>query len=108
MPETIKNLAQAALPATTLTDLYTPQNPAVISTIAICNRSATATTYRLSHAVAGAPDTAAQYFVYDQALAGNTSQLLTMGVTMAAADKLRAYAGAATVSIVVWGVEKSA
>lgn len=105
MADTLKVLGQAALAATTLTDVYTAASPATVSTVSVCNRSATATTFRVSVAVAGAADATKQYLFYDVPLAGNDSFTATLGITMAATDVLRAYAGAATVSVNVFGVE---
>ncbi len=70
---TRKNLGQSAPLATTLTTLYTvpAATSTVVSTITVANRSEAATTFRLSHAVAGAANADAQYFVYDAAISGN-------------------------------------
>lgn len=105
MADTLKVLGQAALSATTLTDVYTAAAAATVSTVVVCNRSSTPTTFRLSVAVAGAADATKQYFAYDVPLAGNDTVPFTIGLTMAATDVLRAYAGAATVSVNVFGVE---
>lgn len=109
MPVAYKQLGKATPAATTLTVVYTvpAATAAVLSTITVCNRSATATTFRLSHALAGAADANDQYFAYDSPIAGNSSVHLTMGIAMAATDVLRAYVGAATVTILVWGEERT-
>lgn len=107
MADSIKVLAQSAPSATTLTDIYTV--PASTSTIVrcmtVCNRSSTATTFRVSVAIAGAADTNAQYVVYDRNLDGNESCVISLPITLAATDKVRAYVGAATVSINLFGME---
>lgn len=107
MALTHKVLGQVALSATTETDVYTvpASTSTIISTATVCNRSATATTFRLFVSVAGAAADNKQYLAYDAALAGNDSITLTLGVTLAATDKFRAYAGAATVSVNLFGVE---
>ena len=107
MPSAYKTLGQLDPAATTLTDLYTvpAATQAVVSTIVICNRSAVATSYRLSKAIAGAADATKQYLAYDTPIAGNSSQILTIGLAMAATDKLRAYATLATLSFNADGVE---
>lgn len=106
MADTNKILGQAALAATTLTDVYTVpgSTSAVISTISICNRGA-ATTFRVSVAIAGASDTVAQYTHYDVPIAANDSFLITAGYTLATTDKIRAYAASANVSVNIFGVE---
>lgn len=106
---TYKVLAQSAPSAASLTDAYTVPalTMAVISTIAVCNRGASATTYRISVAVAGAADAAEQYIAYDAAIAANTSQMLTIGISLGAADVVRVYAGAAQLSFNISGAEVS-
>ena len=107
MAQARKNLGQAALSATTLTDIYTVPGATstVISTIAVCNRGSTATTYRLSHAVAGAADATKQYFAYDVPISGNTTHTITIGPTFAATDVLRAFAGNGNITVQAWGEE---
>jgi len=109
MAETSKILAQSSPAATSLTDVYTcgSSGGAAISSVTICNQSATPTTFRISLAVAGAADTAKQYLYYDIPLPGNDTFIATIGVSLANTDVLRAYVGAATVSINVSGVELS-
>lgn len=102
----LKQLCAVALPATTLTPVYTAPVACVISTLVVCNRSATTTTFRLSHAALGAADAPGQYFVYDAVIAGNTTVPLTMGICLAASDVLRAYAGADTLTVMAWGEEQ--
>ena len=104
--ETFKVLAQSAPGAATLTDAYTvPALTAVtVSTIVVTNRS-TATSFRLSIAVAGAGDATKQYLAYDTPLGANETQTFTLGVTLGAADVVRVYNTLATVSFNVFGVE---
>ena len=107
MASTYKVLSQTAPSATTLTDSYTVPGAtqAVVSTIDVCNRGATATTYRLSVAVAGAADATKQYIAYDVPIAANSAQTLTLGISLGAADVVRVYAGAAQLSFNIFGVE---
>lgn len=109
MPQTYKQLFASAPAATTLTDAYTvaAATAAIISSISICNRGATPTTVRLSHAPLGAADATNQYFMYDAALPANTSVILTVGITLAATDKIRVYVGAAQVTVIGWGEERT-
>ena len=53
MAETLKVLAQSAPAATTLTDVYTTPSltSTTVSTLTVCNRGATAATFRISVAV---------------------------------------------------------
>lgn len=107
MTDTLKVLGQSAPGAATLTDLYTVPGATntAVSSVTVCNRSATPTTFRLSVAPAGAADAVAQYLYYDVPLAGNDTFVATVGLTLAATDKVRCYATLATVSFGLYGVE---
>lgn len=107
MTDTIKVLAQVNPSATTLTDAYTVPGAttAVISTITVANRSGTATTFRISVAVAGAGDDNKQYTHYDFSIAGNYTETITLGISLGAADVVRVYATLATLSFGIFGVE---
>lgn len=107
MASTFKVLGQSAPSATTLTDVYTVPSAtsAIVSTIVVCNRSATPTTFRLAVAPAGAGAANAHYLAYDAPLAANEVWTWTIGATLAATDVVRAYVGAATVSVSVFGEE---
>lgn len=109
MADVAKVLGQAALAATTLTDLYTVPGATatVVSSVTVTNRSATPTTFRLAVAVAGAVDATKQYVAYDVALGANETKSFTLGMTLAATDVVRGYAAAATVSMNVFGIESA-
>ena len=109
MTITQKVLAQSKPSATTLTDAYTVPalTQATISTITVTNQSATATSFRISVAVAGLADTSKQYLYYDVAIAGNDTFACTFGITLGAADVVRVYATLATLSFNIFGVETS-
>jgi hypothetical protein len=109
MADALRVLGQAAPAATTLVDLLTlaAGKSATISSVVVCNRGATTATFRLSVAIAGAADTPAQYLYYDLPLLGTDTFIATIGITMAATDKLRAYASNASLSFNVFGVEVS-
>lgn len=104
-----KVLAQAALAATTLTDVYEvpADTEAVVSSIVICNRSGTDRTFRVSVAVAGASDDPEQYLAYDTTVPANDSVPLRLGVTLGAADVVRAYGSTADLTVSVFGQERS-
>lgn len=107
MAETFKILGQAALAATTLTDVYTvpAATSASISSVIVCNRGATATTFRISLAIAGAGDATAQYLYFDTPIEANDTFIATIGVTLATTDVLRAFAGNTSLSVNVVGVQ---
>jgi hypothetical protein len=103
---TYKVLGQSQPSATTLTDLYTVPSAtsAVCSTLVVCNMGAS-TTYRVAVRVAGAAITNKQYIVYEATLNQYDSTMLTLGVTLAATDKVSVYAGTADVSFNLYGSE---
>lgn len=109
MAEVRKILGQAALSATTLTDVYTVPvaTQTVISSVVICNRGASDTTFRIALAVAGAVDANKQYIYYNTAVPANESYVATIGITLSAADILRAYTTGSSVSVSVFGAEES-
>lgn len=112
MAETLKNLGQADLTSTSLSAVYTvisPATSAALSTIAVTNRhTSLSCTFDLAHSPAGASISNAHYFAMGETLAASTSVYLTLGITMATTDVLRARAGTANqLSVNVWGVEKT-
>ena len=108
MAEVYKVLGQSAPAATTSIDLYTvpAATTAIISTVTFVNRSAAnKIEIRLSVAPAGATLSDEQYIYYDVSLQPNDTLTLTVGMTLAATDKLRVYTSVATLSVNVFGVE---
>jgi hypothetical protein len=105
--ETRKVLGQSSPNATTLTDLYTvPAATSIVSSsIVVCNRSGTSTSFRISIAVAGAANDNKQYLYYDVPIAGNDTFIATIGITLAATDIIRVYATLATLSFNLFGAE---
>ena len=110
MAQTYKTLAQSNPSATTLTDAYTvpASTSTTISTIVVANRSSTATSFRISVAVAGAAGDPKQYLYYDIPIPGNDTFCATLGITLASTDVLRVYATLATLSFSLFGVEITA
>ena len=107
MAEAYKVLAQSKPAAAVLTDAYAvpPGASVVVSTILICNQSATPTSYRIAVAVAGAADEPAQYVAYDRVIAGNATHEITTGITLASPDVVRVFNTLATCSFNVFGSE---
>ena len=102
-------IAQSAPSATTNTDLYTvpAATEFVGSTLYICNRDATATTFRVALRPSGATITDAMYIAYDVPVAANDTTTVTSGLTLGAADKITVYAGNANLSFNLSGAEIS-
>ncbi|MBM3984207.1 MAG: hypothetical protein FJ296_00720 [Planctomycetes bacterium] len=109
MATAVKILGQAAPAATTETDLYAvPEaTEATLSTIVVCNRSATPTTFRISCSFVGGGTANKDYIAYDVPIAGNDTVPLTIGITLGATDTVRVYAGAATLSFTAFGAQKT-
>jgi hypothetical protein len=107
MAETIKVLGQSAPAATTPADVYTVPSAtsAVVSTIVVANRAATAGSFRLSVRPAGATQANEHYLAYDVPIAANDSTTLTLGITVDATDVVTFYASSADMSINVFGTE---
>jgi glucose-6-phosphate dehydrogenase assembly protein OpcA len=106
---TFKILGQVNPSATTLTDLYTvpAATQAIVASIAVCNEGSTATTFRISLAVAGAADNAKQYIYYDVPIPANSTLVLTAGITLQTTDKIRVYAGNTSLAFNAWGQQLS-
>jgi hypothetical protein len=107
MAITYKVLAQSAPSATTNTDVYTvgAGKQAIISTITICNRAATAATYRIALRPDGATIADEHYIAYDVALAANDTTALTLGITCDASDVVTVYASTADLTFSLFGSE---
>ena len=110
MANAYKVLAQSAPAATTATDVYTvaASTEAVISTMIIANRAASAGTYRISVRPDGAAQSNLHYIAYDVPVAANDSTTLTLGITLNAADVITLYCSSADMSINVFGTEITA
>jgi hypothetical protein len=110
MPNTYKVLGQVAPSATTLTTAYTVATSAqaVVSTVIVANRSASAITYRI--AVRPDAETIADkhYIAYDVPLAANDSVALTLGLTLGDTDVVSVYASSANTSFSLYGSEITA
>ena len=109
MANAYKVLGQSAPAATTATALYTvpAATEAVISTIVVANRAATAGSFRLSVRPNGATQANEHYLAYDVPIAANDSTTLTLGITVDATDVITVYASSADMSFNVFGSEIS-
>jgi hypothetical protein len=104
-----KVLGQSEPAATTATSLYTvpSSTEAVISTIVVANKAASAGSYRIAIRPAGATLEDKHYIAYDVAIAANDSTALTLGITLAATDVVTVYASSADMSFNAFGSEIS-
>lgn len=79
----------------------------MVSSIYVCNQSATPDLFRISVAIAGAADTAAQYLYFDLPIGSNDTFVATVGETLATTDVVRIRSTNGTCSFVMFGVERS-
>jgi len=102
-----KVLAQAAPSATSNTDIFTvgAGKQIVVSTLVICNRAATAATYRIAIRTDGAVLANTHYIAYDVPIAANDATTLTLGLTMDASDVVTVYASTANFTFSIFGSE---
>jgi glucose-6-phosphate dehydrogenase assembly protein OpcA len=110
MATNYKVLGQSAPSATTATTLYTVPSAteAVISTIIVANRAATAATYRIAIRPNGATLANEHYIAYDVTVGAGDSTTLTLGLTIDAADVLTVYASNANLTFSAFGSEVTA
>lgn len=104
-----KVLGQVAPSATTSTAVYTVPSAteAIVSSVTVCNRAGSAGTYRLAVRPDGAVLANQHYIVYDASIDANDTIVLTIGLTLDAADVLEAYASSADMSFNAYGSEIS-
>ena len=109
MATTYKVLGQSAPAATTQADLYTvpAATEAIVSTITVANRGASAGTYRVYVRPAGASVANQHYLIYDASLSANSTDTMTLGITLAATDVVSVYASTANFSFNAFGTELS-
>jgi hypothetical protein len=107
MANTYKVLGQVAPSATTATTAYTvpSSTESVVSTIVVCNRAASAGSYRIAIRPDGATLANTHYVAYDIAIAANDSTALTLGITLNAADVVTVYASSADMTFSLFGSE---
>lgn len=98
-------LGQSAPLATTLTTLFTASVDTVCSSIIVCNRSATATSFRVAVRPAGAGISNEHYIYYDVSIPGNDTFIATVGITLEATDVISVYNTLATLSFSLYGSE---
>lgn len=109
MADVLKVLGQQAPGATTETDLYTvpAATQAVASSLVVCNRGASSYTFRVSVSVGGGATANKDYLFYDQVILPNVSFVATIGISLAAADKVRVYSSNAALSFTLFGLERT-
>jgi hypothetical protein len=110
MANTYKVLGQANPSATTEAILYTvpSSTQSVVSSITVCNQNSSSATFRIAVRPSADSTTAAKhYLVYGTTIAGNDTIVLTIGVTLAASDKILVYPSTGNLSFAAYGSEIS-
>jgi glucose-6-phosphate dehydrogenase assembly protein OpcA len=109
MPTNYKVLGQSNPAATTLTTLYTVPSAteAVVSSIVIANLTSSAATFRIAIRPDGASIANSQYIAYDITVGASDSTVLTLGLTLNAADVISVYASTTSLTFSAYGSEIS-
>ena len=109
MAKTYKVLGQSSPSATTNTDIYTvpSSTQTVISTIVVCNRSNSASSYRIAVRPNGSTIANSHYIAYDVVVPANDSTALTMGITIDATDVITVYSSNTNLTFNLFGSEIS-
>lgn len=109
MAMTYKVLGQSFPAANTFNNVYTvPLNAsAIISTLNVCNTSASNVTFRAAIRPAGETITAKNYVVFESPIPGQDSISVSLGMTMGNTDVLTVFSNQGNVSFSVFGTEIS-
>jgi len=109
MANAYKILGQAAPAINTPTDVYVVPvaKSAVVSTISLCNTatSGNATSFSLAVVPSGAVLSSQHYVLYKRFIEIRDSEFKTIGVTLAAGDRIVIESDSGTLSISVFGNE---
>lgn len=79
---------------------------AICSTLAVSNRASTTDTFRVRIAIADASSDSKQWLAYDVAVAGNTIVPITIGLTLAATDKVYVGSNGGNLTFQLFGDER--
>ena len=107
MTITYKILGQLNPSANTISTVYTvpASNSAVISTVVICNQAVNSAAFSLAVVASGDSPAAKNFLNFQTPVPGNDSITVTIGITMAAGDTIRANVTSSNVSVGVFGSE---
>ena len=109
MADNARLLGQVAPAATTETDLYTvtaPVTGTVVSSVVVCNRGATATTFRIGIRDGGVGVLQDQdYLYFDISIPANDTFIATIGATIETLHEIKVFAGNANLTFTAFGIE---
>lgn len=105
----IQKILGQATGTVTATAVYTVPalTSTVISSIIICNTSATGTTATVVISKAGEALSTKQYILYNQNIEANSTFTLTVGITLAATDIIKVLSPSTSVAFNIFGMEVS-
>jgi len=108
MPQTHKILGQFFTTGGSLSNLYTvpAATTTIVSTLAICNQTASAKTFRIAVKKLGVSISEEMYIAYDSPIAASDSIFITIGITLSATDVI-AVSSSGSVSFSLFGAEIS-
>lgn len=95
--------------AATDTTLYTvpAATQTIVSTIAVCNRGANNTTFRIAIRPGGAALANAHYLYYDANIGAGVTVAITVGVTLAGGDVVTVRSASGDITFQAFGTEIS-
>ena len=107
MATTYKVLGQLNPTANTLSNVYTVPSAtqAVISTITVCNQSASNASYSISVSNNGVADNASHYIIRGGVVPAADSIGITLGLTLDATYQVRCNTNSANISFNIFGSE---
>lgn len=108
MPQTHKILGQFFTTGGSLANLYTvpAATTTIVSTLAICNQTASAKTFRIAVKKLGVSISEEMYIAYDSPIAASDSIFITIGITLSATDVI-SVSSSGSVSFSLFGAEIS-
>ena len=107
MAYSYKVLGQEIPAANSNVNLYTVPagTSAIISTVNVCNQSASNVTFRLSIRPAGVTGTSKHFIVYDSPIPAQDTIALSLGMTLGNTDVITGFSLQGNVSFAVFGTE---
>ena len=107
MPTTYKVLGQINPAANTLSNVYTVPSAtqAVISTITVCNQTATNSSYSIAVAPNAEVDNVKHYIIRGGVVPAADSIAITLGLTIDAGDQIRANTNNNSIAFSIFGSE---
>ena len=108
MADTIRVLGQLSPAADSESALYTvPAGySAIISSLFVCNRSSSGTTFRVAVDVGGTGTTEKDHIYFDLPIAAKDTFIATAGISLASGDVIRVHAMNGGLSFNLFGMER--